>query len=144
MSDRAFVDTNILVYAHDNTAGSKHEKARALVQQLWADRSGVLSTQVLQELYVSLRKARNPMPAAEARHVVADYLRWEVVVNNGDSVVEAAELETRYRISFWDALIVQAASTSGVEILYSEDLSAGQAYGSVRVVNPLRAVRPSE
>ena len=89
MSDRAFVDTNILVYAHDNTAGSKHEKARALVERLWADRSGVLSTQVLQELYVSLRKARNPMPAAEARQVVADYLRWEVVVNNGDSVVEA-------------------------------------------------------
>ena len=139
MSDRAFVDTNILVYAHDNTAGSKHERARALVEQLWADRSGVLSTQVLQELYVSLRKARNPMPAAEARQVVADYLRWEVVVNNGDSVVEAAELETRYRISFWDALIVQAASTSGVEILYSEDLSAGQAYGPVRVVNPLVA-----
>ena len=139
MSDRAFVDTNILVYAHDNTAGSKHEKARALVERLWADRSGVLSTQVLQELYVSLRKARNPMPAAEARQVVADYLRWEVVVNNGDSVVEAAELEARYRISFWDALIVLAASASGVEILYSEDLSAVQAYGSVRVVNPLIA-----
>jgi len=73
----------------------------------------VLSTQVLQELYVSLRQAPNPMPAAEARQVVADYLRWEVVVNNGDSVVEAAELETKYRISFWDALILQAASTSG-------------------------------
>jgi len=97
----------------------------------------VLSTQVLQELYVSLRKAPNPVPAAEARQVVADYLRWEVVVNNGESVVDAAELETRYRISFWDALIVQAAIASGVAILYSEDLSAGQAYGSVRVVNPL-------
>ena len=69
--------------------------------------------------------------------MVADYLRWEVVVNTGDSVIEAAGLETRYRISFWDALIVQAATASGVEILYSEDLSAGQAYGTVRVVNPL-------
>jgi predicted nucleic acid-binding protein len=137
MSDRAFVDTNILVYAHDSTAGNKHGKARALVEQLWADRSGVLSTQVLQELYVSLRKAPNPMPAAEARQTVADYLRWEVVVNNGDSVIEAAELETRYHISFWDALIVQAAAASGVEVLFSEDLSAGQAYGPVRVVNPL-------
>lgn len=137
MSDRAFVDTNILVYAHDSTARSKHERARALVEQLWADRSGVLSTQVLQELYVSLRKAPNPMPAPEARQTVADYLRWEVVVNTGDSVIEAAELETRYRISFWDALIVQAATASGAEILYSEDLSAGQTYGTVRVVNPL-------
>jgi predicted nucleic acid-binding protein len=137
MSDRAFVDTNILVYAHDSTAGQKHRRASTLVEKLWADRSGVLSTQVLQELYVSLRKAPNPMPAAEARQVLTDYLRWEVVVNDGQSIVEAAELETRYRISFWDALIVQAATASGVEILYSEDLSAGQAYGSVRVVNPL-------
>jgi predicted nucleic acid-binding protein len=139
MSDRTFVDTNILVYAHDSTAGAKHEKARALVERLWADRAGVLSTQVLQELYVSLRKAPNPMPAADARQTVADYLRWEVVVNNGESVIEAAELEARYRISFWDALIVQAAAASGVEILYSEDLSGGHAYGAVRVVNPLKA-----
>jgi predicted nucleic acid-binding protein len=138
MSDRAFVDTNILVYAHDRSSGSRHETARALVEQLWVDRSGVLSTQVLQELYVSLRKAPNPMPAAEARQTVADYLRWEVVVNTGDSVIEAAELETRYRISFWDALVVQAAGASGVEVLYSEDLSAGQVYGAVRVVNPFK------
>jgi predicted nucleic acid-binding protein len=137
MSDRAFVDTNILVYAHDSSAGAKHQKARDLVEDLWADRSGVLSTQVLQELYVSLRKAPHPLPVAEARLVVADYLRWEVVVNNGESVLEAAELEARYRISFWDALIVQAAVAGGVEILYSEELSSGQAYGSLRVVNPL-------
>lgn len=139
MSDRAFVDTNILVYAHDNAAGAKNQRARDLLEGLWIDRSGVLSTQVLQELYVSLRKAPNPLPAAEARQVVADYLRWEVVVNNGQSIVEAAELETRYRISFWDALVVHAAIASGVETLYSEDLSDGQAYGSVRVVNPLKS-----
>ena len=76
MSDRAFVDTNLLVYAHDGSAGVKHEKARELIERLWLDRSGVLSTQVLQELYVSLRKAPQPMPPAEARQVVADYLRW--------------------------------------------------------------------
>ena len=139
MADVAFVDTNVLVYAHDASEAARQPTAQAVLAELWRTGLGALSTQVLQELYVSLRKARKPMPAAEARQVVADYLRWEVVVNNGDSVVEAAELETRYRISFWDALIVQAASTSGVEILYSEDLSAGQAYGSVRVVNPLIA-----
>lgn len=136
MSDRFFVDTNLLVYAHDLSAGAKHERARTLVEELWRDRSGVLSTQVLQELYVTLRKARNPLAAAEARQVLTDYLRWEVVVNNGDSVLEAVDLEARYRLSFWDALIVQAASTSGAQILYSEDLSHGQAYGTVRVVNP--------
>jgi predicted nucleic acid-binding protein len=97
----------------------------------------VVSTQFLQELYVRLRKTRNPLPAAEARRILIDYLRWEVVVNTGDSVLAAVDLEERYRLSFWDALIVQAASASGAEILYSEDLSHGQVYGLVRVVNPL-------
>jgi predicted nucleic acid-binding protein len=139
MSDRSFVDTNVLVYAHDVTAGGKHEKARALVERLWQDRSGVSSTQVLQELYVSLRKARRALRAAEARQVVADYLRWEIVVNTAESVLEAADFEVRHRLSFWDALIIQAAAASGAEILYSEDLSHDQVYGQVRVVNPLRA-----
>jgi predicted nucleic acid-binding protein len=136
-SDRFFVDTNLLVYAHDVAAGARHDRARDLVEQLWRDRSGVVSTQVLQELYVRLRKTRNPLPAAEARRILIDYLRWEVVVNTGDSVLAAVDLEERYRLSFWDALIVQAASASGAEILYSEDLSHGQVYGLVRVVNPL-------
>jgi predicted nucleic acid-binding protein len=136
MSDRCFIDTNLLVYAHDVSAGAKHDRARQLIQTLWRDRSGVLSTQVLQELYVSLRKASRPLPAAEARQVVADYLRWEIVVNTEESVLEAVDIETRYRLSFWDALIVQAAVASGTERLYSEDLSHGQVYGTVRVVNP--------
>ena len=137
MSDRFFVDTNLLVYAHDSSGGVKHERARGLVERLWHERTGVLSTQVLQELYVSLRKARHPLPASDARQIVADYLRWEIVVNTGESVVEAAELEERYRLSFWDALIIQAAGASGAETLYSEDLSHGQVYGAVRVLNPL-------
>lgn len=137
MSDRFFVDTNLLVYAHDSSAGVKHDRARGLVERLWHDRTGVLSTQVLQELYVSLRKARQPLPASDARQIVADYLRWEIVVNTGESVLEAAALEERYRLSFWDALIVQAAAVSGAEVLYSEDLSHGQVYGAVRVLNPL-------
>ena len=139
MSDRRFVDTNLLVYAHDVSTGIKHDKARELIESLWGDRSGVLSTQVLQELYVSLRKAPRPLPAGEARQIVSEYLRWEVVVNTGESVLQAVDLEMRYRLSFWDALIVQAAAASGAEVLYSEDLSSGQVYGTVRVVNPLAA-----
>ena len=139
MSDRRFVDTDLLVYAHDVSTGIKHDKARELIESLWGDRSGVLSTQVLQELYVSLRKAPRPLPAAEARRIVSEYLRWEVVVNTGESVLQAVDLEMRYRLSFWDALIVQAAAASGAEVLYSEDLSSGQVYGTVRVVNPLAA-----
>ena len=139
MSDRRCVDTDLLVYAHDVSTGIKHDKARELIESLWGDRSGVLSTQVLQELYVSLRKAPRPLPAAEARRIVSEYLRWEVVVNTGESVLQAVDLEMRYRLSFWDALIVQAAAASGAEVLYSEDLSSGQVYGTVRVVNPLAA-----
>ena len=140
MSDRYFVDTNILMYAHDTSAGDKHARAKALVEDLWQNRSGVVSTQVLQELAVNLRrKAKKPLDAKATRDVVSDYLAWQVVVNGGDSILEALELETRYQISLWDALVVQAAQVSGAEILYSEDLSDGQSYGTVRVINPLRA-----
>ena len=138
MSAEHFVDTNILMYAHDVSAGDKHERARALVEHLWHSRSAAVSTQVLQELCVNLqRKAARPLSARATREIVADYLAWEVVVNDGVSILEALELQQRHRLSFWDALIVHAAERAGASVLYSEDLSDGQAYGSVRVVNPL-------
>ena len=140
MSDKYFVDTNILMYAHDTSAGAKHDRAKAVLEELWRDRTGVVSTQVLRELSVNLRrKAGRPLDVKATREIVADYLTWQVVVNGGESVLDALELEARYQISFWDALVVQAAQASGAEVLYSEDLSDGQAYGSVRVINPLRA-----
>ena len=140
MSDRYFVDTNILMYAHDASAGPMHERAKALVEELWRDRNGVVSTQVLQELAVNLRrKAARPIDAKATRDIVADYLTWQVVVNSGESILDALDLEAQYRISFLDALVLHAANASGAEVLYSEDLSDGQTYGSVRVVNPVRA-----
>jgi predicted nucleic acid-binding protein len=139
MSDRYFVDTNILMYAHDKAAGEKHQRAKTLVAQLWRDRTGVVSTQVLQELTVNLRrKALRPLDIKATREIVADYLTWYVVVNDGESILEALDLEERFQISFWDALVLQAAHASGAEVLYSEDLSDEQTYGSVRVINPLR------
>ena len=138
MSDRYFVDTNILMYAHDTAAGQKHRRAKILVEELWETRAGVVSTQVLQELAVNLRrKAKRPLDAKATRDVVSDYLAWQVVVNGGASILEALDLETRYQVSFWDALVIQAAHAAGAEILYSEDLSDGQRYGTVRVKNPL-------
>jgi predicted nucleic acid-binding protein len=140
MSDKYFVDTNVLMYAHDTSTGAKHERAKALVAELWRDRTGVVSTQILQELAVNLRrKAARPLDAKATREVITDYLTWHVIVNAGESILEALELEERYRLSFWDALVIQAAHACGAEILYSEDLADGQIYGSVRVVNPLRA-----
>lgn len=138
MSDKCFVDTNILVYAHDRSTGIKHVKARELVQALWDSGDGVLSTQVLQELCVNLRrKAGSPLTLDEVRSLIRDYAAWEIVTNTPESVLEALEIENRYQISFWDALIIQAARQSGASILYSEDLAAGQHYVSIRVVNPL-------
>ena len=137
MSDKCFVDTSVLVYAHDRAAGVKHTRARQLVEDLWNSGKGVLSTQVLQELCVSLRrKARHPLSLEEVRLLIEDYLSWQVVINTPPAIIQALELEARYKISFWDALIVQAAENSGVAILYSEDLSAKQSYSSIRVVNP--------
>ncbi len=126
-SSRSFVDTNILIYAHDLGAGERHYTARDLVSRLWRERSGVISTQVLQELYVNVRrKAAAPVSNQQARYLIDDYLRWEVVVNDGESIIRALGLEERYSLSFWDALIVQAAEQSGSSALYSEDLSHTQ------------------
>jgi predicted nucleic acid-binding protein len=138
MSDKAFLDTNILVYAHEPGTGIKHERARALVENFWKTGGGILSTQVLQELCVNLRrKTSKPWTVEETRNLILDYMEWQIVVNTPDSVIEALTIEANYQISFWDALIIQAAESAGAAILYSEDLSDGQTYGSVRVVNPL-------
>jgi len=138
MADKYFVDTNILIYAHDRTTGIKHERARGLIESLWTSGQGVLSTQVLQELCVNLRrKVARPLGVDEIRRLINDYMSWEIVVNTAEAVIQALEIEVRYKTSFWDALILQAAEQSGAVILYSEDLAAKQRYGTVRVINPL-------
>jgi predicted nucleic acid-binding protein len=132
-----FLDTNILVYAHDSGAGEKHELAAQLVSQIWENRSGSLSTQVLQEFYVSVRrKAAHPISVQQARTAIADYLTWNVVVNGGESILGAVDLERLHRLSFWDALILQAALESESELLLSEDFQHGRRFGKLRVVNP--------
>ena len=138
MRDKCFVDTNILVYAHDRTTGLKHLRAQALIEDLWDLGNGVVSTQVLQELCINLRRnAANPLPVDEVRRLIREYSTWEVVTNTAESVLQALEIEARYQTSFWDALILQAAERSGASILYSEDLAAGQYCGGIQVVNPL-------
>src|SRR5208282_6381749 len=138
MAEKYFVDTNILIYAHDRSAGVKHERARQLVERLWTSGQGVLSTQVLQELCVNLRrKVARPVPLDEIRRLIEDYTSWEIVTNTPEGVIQALEIESRYKTSFWDALILQAAEQAGAAILYSEDMAPGQSYGPVRVVNPL-------
>lgn len=139
MSDKSFVDTNILLYAHDESTGEKHVRAKAIVAELWSSGSGVISTQVLQELCVNLRrKTAIPPPIEDIRAILQDYLIWKVIVNDARSVIEALALQDRYSISFWDALIIYAAEAADANILYSEDLSHGRQYGTIRVINPFR------
>jgi predicted nucleic acid-binding protein len=140
----SFVDTNILVYAEDRDAKSKHNVARDLVLGLWNDRQGVLSIQVLQEFYVTVtRKLKKPLRAAEALDAVREYLTWTVVENTGSLLVQAAELQQRAQLSFWDAMVIQAAIQAGCDRLYSEDMHAGQRFDSVVIVNPFKAARQS-
>ena len=137
MSDRCFVDTNILIYAHDVSAGLKHRLANELLQRVWNDANGAISTQVLQEFAFNVRrKPARPLSNDSLLRVIDQYLQWHVVVNGPTSVAEAVGLETRYQVSFWDALILCAAQIANASTLYSEDFSHGQRYGTVRVVNP--------
>ena len=138
MTVKAFVDTNILVYAYDRGAGERHEKALSLIEQLWRDGNGILSTQVLQEFYVNVRrKAQNPVTVEQARALISDYLAWDPVVSDGATILEAIDIERRCQLSFWNSLIVAAAQKGGASIIYSEDFNHGQKFGSVEVLNPL-------
>lgn len=140
MIARTFVDTNVLVYAYDADAGSKHEQAQSLLVELWESESGVVSTQVLQEFYVTVtRKLRKPLVKRRAREVVATYESWPVHRPGIDDIVAAAELEERHRLAFWDALIVVAAQRSGAERLLSEDLQDGRRIAGVSIANPFVA-----
>jgi predicted nucleic acid-binding protein len=136
---RIFVDTSVLVYAHDADAGDRHVTAKALLAELWDSRSGSLSTQVLQEFYaVVTRKFKPAMPRAKARAIVAAYGEWCAVATEPQLIVTASRLEEEHTLAFWDALIVQAAIQAGSERLVSEDLQDGRRFGALAVENPFR------
>jgi predicted nucleic acid-binding protein len=140
MTVKAFVDTNILVYAHDLDAEQKHERARGVVEDLWNSRSGALSTQVLQEFYVNVtRKIPRPISRSIARDLVQAYARWDLVIIDASRIQRASDLEERHKLSFWDALIVIAAQDAGATRLLSEDLTDGQRFGALRVEDPFSA-----
>jgi predicted nucleic acid-binding protein len=137
MNGRAFVDTNILIYAHDQADREKNHRAVELLEKLWADRRGVLSTQVLQEFTVNLqKKLAVPLEMSEIRRRIQYFVAWEVVTNTAGCILQALDLQERYRVSFWDSMILQAAERGACEVLYSEDFSHGQEYSGVLVINP--------
>lgn len=138
MSDVAFVDSNILIYAHDLDAGVKRERAASVLEELWEAGTGRLSVQVLQEFYVNATiRLESPLVRSAAREVVQVYAAWIREPTTAETVTRAIDLTGLARLSFWDALIVASAEQSGATLLYSEDLNDGQETAGVRVRNPL-------
>jgi predicted nucleic acid-binding protein len=138
--NRQFVDTNILVYAHDVTAGDKHSRARVLVEELWDTRQGCLSVQALQEFFVTTtRKIPKPLEAQAAAQIIDDLAHWHVHSPAVTDVRAAIDIHRRTGASFWDAMILRSAQELGCQILHSEDLNAGQGCDGVEVRNPFSA-----
>jgi predicted nucleic acid-binding protein len=138
MTEKTFVDSNILLYVYDHAAGWKQEICKQAVQDLWRQRCGVISTQVMQEFYHNAtRKLRNPMNYAAARAELTQYQLWEVVQVDPSLIQIASNIQETVPLSFWDALIVAAAQRANASVFLSEDLNHGQVIGGVRIHNPL-------
>ncbi len=141
--DRVFVDTNVLVYSYDADAGQKHDSARSVLVDLWGSRTGAVSTQVLQEFYVTVtQKLPKPLAKQAAREVIDTYRAWPVHRPEVYDVIVASELEERHQLSFWDALVIVSAQRLDARTLLSEDLQDGRRIGELVIVNPFAESPP--
>ena len=140
MSALVFVDTNVFVYRHDRSDPAKQARADEWIAHLARSRSGRLSYQVLQELYVTLTgKACIGFDPSEAREIIRDLIVWQTVGIDLRILERAWHVQDGHSVSWWDAVIVAAAQSLGCSILLTEDLQHGHAFGEVRVVNPFRS-----
>jgi predicted nucleic acid-binding protein len=136
MSAKVFIDTNVLVYAHDIDAGRKQQKAIEILLDLRQRRSVAVSMQVLQEFYSTVTRKRTfRLPKNEARAIVEDFSYW-CVATTPEEIKQAFRIEDEARIGFWDALIVAAAIKSGATRILSEDLNPGQTIAGIQIENP--------
>ncbi|MEI8095423.1 MAG: PIN domain-containing protein [Spirochaetales bacterium] len=137
MSDRVFVDTNILVYCRDFAFPDKQATAWEWVERLWRERSGRLSVQVCNEYLVTVTAKLKPgLSPEKAWRDVQNYTAWNPVALDMGVLRRARETQVRYQLSWWDSLIVAAADQSECRLLLSEDLNSDQHYWGIRVVNP--------
>ena len=136
-NERCFLDTNILIYAHDRSSPHKQGIARTLVRDLWRSGTGCISTQVLQELHVTLtRKLPKPLAPDISRRILSSLLEWHTETVFPKTILHATELAELHQLSFWDGLIVAAALTAECRFLVSEDLQHGFRIRDMVVVNP--------
>ena len=139
MTGKVFVDSNVLIYAHDGDAGVKQQCAADRLDGLWRNGCGRLSTQVLQEFYTNVtRKIKRPLARSVAREVIRNYGIWVESAITPSTVVRASEISETWTISFWDSMILAAAEQDGADELLTEDLNHGQVIAGIRVVNPFR------
>jgi len=137
MKDKVFLDTNIIVYAHDRSSREKHAVAREIMDYLWESRKGVISVQVLQEFFVCVtKKIVKPLHLKNARTILEYLLNWDVVVNDKYVTLKAIDLQEKYQFSFWDSLVIQAAIQGKARILFSEDLADGQVVKDLKILTP--------
>jgi len=135
---REFVDTNVLVYAFDSSAGIKQTAAKTLLERLWQTGTGTFSVQVLQELFVTVtRRVARPLSVDEAADRIREFAAWRVFSPTVDDILAAIDLQKKARVSLWDAMVVRAAAESGCDTLWTEDLNDGQTIQGVLVRNPL-------
>ena len=135
--DKFFVDTNVFIYAYDIPAGKKHETAKGIVIDLWERGQGMLSLQVLQEFFVNItKKVSKPLEIRMAKEIVRDLLKWDIVMIDGESVLEGIDIHSRYQFSFWDSMIVHAALKGGASVLLSEDFEDGRIIEGLTIKNP--------
>lgn len=134
-----FIDTNVLVYAFDADSGLKFERAQSILKDCWNNQTGVLSTQVLEEFYVTVtKKLPSKMDKQSACNIVQVYKAWSAQPITPDDIIDASEFEEQNQLSFWDSLIITIAQKTGAETLYSEDKQDGQKFGSLTIVNPFK------
>lgn len=132
-----FVDTNVLVYARDRADQRKHERAAEWMRHLWSTGEGRLSIQVLQEYYVTTTRKLEPGLSAEAaRADVRDLVAWRPVQIDTGALEAVWSIQDRFALSFWDSLIVAAATIAGCNVLLTEDLQHGMDVDGVSVVDP--------
>jgi predicted nucleic acid-binding protein len=136
MSAKTFIDSNILIYAHDVDQGMKRAVAQDVLAKLFSNRSGALSPQVLQEFYVNItKKVARPLSKKAAREIVDDFSAWCIETTSVEVAV-AFRIEDEAKINFWDALICASALKAGADRILSEDLNAGQRIAGLRIENP--------
>jgi predicted nucleic acid-binding protein len=134
---KVFVDTNIIVYAYDVSAGEKHRKAVEIMKDIWSTGFGIISSQVLQEFFVNVtRKIAKPLNVLTAKEIVKDLLKWKTVSINGEIILEAIDIHNEHKYSFWDSAIIAAAIEGGAGVLLSEDLSDKQLIKGLVIKNP--------